>query len=43
LTQEQVLGWVWANGVDKETVEAAVQSQLDSLVNPTVVSPPLPW
>jgi hypothetical protein len=43
LTQDQVLGWVWANGVDKDTVEAAVQSQIDSQINPTVISPPLPW
>jgi hypothetical protein len=43
LTQDQVLGWVWANGVDKDVVEAAVQSQIDSQINPTVISPPLPW
>lgn len=43
LTQEQVLSWIWANGVDKETVEAAVQSQINSQITPTVVSPPLPW
>lgn len=43
LTQEQVLGWVWANGVDKDATEAAVQGQIDNAKNPPVVSPPLPW
>lgn len=43
LTQEQVLGWVWANGVDKDVVEAAVQQQIDNQINPPVVTPPLPW
>ena len=43
LTQEQVLGWIWANGVDKDATEAAVQQQIDQQINPTVVTPPLPW
>ena len=43
LTQEQVLGWIWANGVDQAATEAAVQSQIDSQISPTVVTPPLPW
>lgn len=43
LTQEQVLGWVWANGVDKDATEANVQAQIDSQINPPVVALPLPW
>ena len=43
LTQDTVLGWVWANGVDKDATEAAVDQQLANLANPPVVSPPLPW
>lgn len=43
LTQDQVLGWCWANGVDKDATEAAVQTQLDAQINPPIVSPPLPW
>lgn len=43
LTQDQVLGWIWANGVDQTATEAAVQTQIDNLINPPVVSPPLPW
>jgi hypothetical protein len=43
LTLDQVLGWVWANGVDKDATEAAVQQQIDNQINPPVVSPPLPW
>jgi len=43
LTQDMVLGWIWANGVDKDSTEAAVQTQIDNQINPPVVSPPLPW
>jgi hypothetical protein len=43
LTQDQVLGWCWANGVDKARVETNVQEAIDSQINPTVIQPPLPW
>jgi len=43
LTQDQVLGWIWANGVDKAATEAAVQQQLNNQINPPVVTRPLPW
>ena len=43
LTQDQVLGWCWANGVNKQTTEAAVQQALNNQINPPIVSPPLPW
>ena len=43
LTQDQVLGWIWAAGVDQAATEAAVQQMLDNQINPPVISPPLPW
>ena len=43
LTQDQVLGWIWANGVDKAATEAAVEQQIQNQINPPIVSPPLPW
>ena len=43
LTQDQVLGWCWANGVDQASAEAAVTSQIQQQITPTVISPPLPW
>lgn len=43
LTQEQVLGWIWANGVDKDATEAAVQSMIQNQITPPVVTPALPW
>jgi len=43
LTQEQVLGWCYANGVDKDATEAAIQENIDNQINPPVVTPPLPW
>jgi len=43
LTQAQVLGWIWANGVDKTATEAAVEQQIETQKNPPIVAPPLPW
>ena len=43
LTQDQVLGWCYANGVNQEATEAAVQSQINGQINPPVIQPPLPW
>jgi hypothetical protein len=43
LTQEQVLDWCYANGVDKTATEAAVEAQLQTQINPPVVTPALPW
>ena len=43
LTLDTVLGWIWANGVDKDATEAAVQQNIDNQINPPVVSPKLPW
>ena len=43
LTLDQVLGWVWANGVDKDATEAAVEGQIEAQINPPIVAPPLPW
>jgi hypothetical protein len=43
LTQDQVLGWVWANGVSKDAVEAQVATNIDVMINPPVVVLPLPW
>ena len=43
LTQEQVLGWIWDNGVDKDATEAAVQAQIEAQINPPIVTLPLPW
>ena len=43
LTQDQVLGWIWAGGVDQASAEAAVQTQIDNQINPPVTSPALPW
>jgi len=43
LTLETVLGWIWANGVDKDATEAAVEQQIENQKNPPIVSPKLPW
>ena len=43
LTQEQVLGWIWANGVDKNATETAVNAQIQAQAYPVTVTPPLPW
>ena len=43
LTQEQVLDWCYANGVDKTAIEANVTQQIENQINPPVVVLPLPW
>jgi hypothetical protein len=43
LTQDQVLNWCYANGVDQKAIEANVTAQIQNQINPPVVSLPLPW
>ena len=43
LTEQQVLDWCYANGVDKTAIEANVTAQIANQINPPVVSLPLPW
>jgi hypothetical protein len=43
LTLNDVLGWCWANGVDKTAIEAKVTLDTQEQANPTVVIFPLPW
>jgi hypothetical protein len=42
LTKETVLGWIWANGVDKDAVEAALNAQIELQKNP-VTATGVPW
>ena len=42
LTKETVLGWIWANGVDKTATEAALAAQIDAQKNP-VTATGVPW
>ena len=43
LTEQQVLDWCYANGVDKNAIEANVTLQIENQINPPVVTLPLPW
>ena len=43
LTEQQVLDWCYANGVDKTAIEANVSLQIQNQINPPVVALPLPW
>jgi len=43
LTEQQVLDWCFANGVDKTAIEANVTAQIQNQINPPVVVLPLPW
>ena len=42
LTQETVLGWVWANGVDKQATEDALAANIALQKNP-VTAQGTPW
>jgi hypothetical protein len=43
LTEAQVLGWCFSNGVDQTAIEANVSAQIENQINPPVIAPPLPW
>ena len=43
LTEQQVLDWCYANGVDQAAIEANVTLQIQNQINPPVIAPPLPW
>ena len=42
LTEEQVLGWIWANGIDKDATEAALAAQIAEQKAPKTARG-LPW
>lgn len=42
LTQDIVLDWIWANGVDKDAIEAYLADQIELQKNP-VSAAGLPW
>lgn len=42
LTQDQVLGWCWNDGVDKDGIEASLTANIDSQKNPTQANG-VPW
>ena len=42
VTEADVLGWIWTNGVDKDATEAAVAQRIEALQNPVQASG-LPW
>jgi hypothetical protein len=42
LTKDAVLAWVWANGVDKDAVEASLDAQIELQKNP-VTAVGVPW
>jgi hypothetical protein len=43
LTEQQVLDWCYASGVDQKAIEANVSQQIADQINPPVIAPPLPW
>ena len=43
LTEDDVLGWTWANGIDKTEVESTLTNELNDVLNPPVKTPTLPW
>ena len=42
LTESQVLGWCWANGVDQDAIEASLAAKIESDKNPTQADG-VPW
>ena len=42
VTEAEVLGWCWANGVDQEAIEASLQADINLQITPTTGSG-VPW
>jgi len=42
LTESQVLGWCWANGVDQDAIEASLAAKIEADKNPTQANG-VPW
>ena len=42
VTEAEVLSWIWANGVDKDAVEASIADRIEALKNP-VQATGTPW
>jgi hypothetical protein len=42
VTEQQCLDWVWADGVDKDAIEASLQANIDAQINPVTASG-VPW
>ena len=42
VTEAEVLGWCWANGVDQEAIEESLQADIDLQINP-VNGHGVPW
>ena len=42
VTEQEVLGWCWASGVDKEATETALAAQINLQKNP-VTATGVPW
>ena len=42
ITEDLALGWCWADGVDKDAIEASLQANIDAQINPVTASG-VPW
>jgi hypothetical protein len=42
ITEEVALGWCWADGVDKDAIEASLAANIDGQINPTQAAG-VPW
>lgn len=42
LTEPQVVGWLEA-GLDVLAIDAGLATQIENLINPTIINLPLPW
>ena len=42
ITEEMALGWCWADGVDKDAIEASLSANIEAQKNPTQASG-VPW
>ena len=42
LTEDDVIGWLEST-LDVPTMQVSLATQLENIINPPIISPPLPW
>jgi hypothetical protein len=43
LTKQEVLTWIWANGVNETATQTALDGMIQALITPAIITPALPF
>jgi hypothetical protein len=43
LTNDEMVKWLWVNGIDKDEIESNLQGEINAKLSPKHIEMPLPW